>query len=449
MKRGEVFDLKIVGIDFKSNGYGIIDNEKYYVKNGLPGETLKVRYTKSKAGKNMCKFIETIEKSEIEIESICDKFKSCGGCTYLNLSYEDQIKFKEKALKDLFDENNIIYEDFKGVRKAPSIFEYRNKMEFSFGDEVKDGELELGLHKKGNPFAVVPVYECRLVDSDYRIIMKESVNYFRENNLLPYKLKNHRGYLRNLIIRKGKNQLMVALVTSSQESFNLDKYKEMLLKLNLESKINSIIHIVSDSLSDAIQVKEFNLLFGEEYIVEELFGLKFKINLLSFFQTNTEGAEVLYEMVKDHIKNESGRIFDLYCGTGTIGQILSKDSKEEVIGVEIVKEAVDMAINNAKINNLNCKFICGDVAVIIKEIKEKPEVIVIDPPRAGISKDGVRSIASFNAKKIVYVSCGPKSLVEDLKIFIEQNYIIKTVEALDMFPNTYHLETVVLLTRKN
>ena len=304
MKKGEIFELEIIGINFSGEAFGEFQGEKYFVKGSIPFEKLKVRFIKIKSGKRICKIVERIKESPISIMPVCEKFGQCGGCTYLNLNYENQIKFKEEALINLLRDENINYEKFLGIIKAPSQFEYRNKMEFSFGDEFKDGPLELGLHKKGNPFGVVPTYDCHLVNQDFRKIMRVTVDYFRRLNVQAYKLKNHKGYLRNLILRDGKEELIICLVTSSQENVDLNNFKNEILNLDLNKKVGGIIHVVSDSLSDAIDPKKIDIIYGNDYIYEELFGLKFKINLFSFFQTNTEGMKVLYGKVKENIKND-------------------------------------------------------------------------------------------------------------------------------------------------
>lgn len=443
MKKGEIFELDIIGFNFKGEGYGEIDGERYFVKGAIPYEKLKVRFVKSKGGRKICKPIEVLCKSKIEIESSCDKFGDCGGCTYLNLSYDDQIRFKEEALKDIFKE--ISYEEFLGVLKSPKKFEYRNKMEFSFGDEFKGGPLELGLHKKGNPFGIVPTYNCKLISEDLRKIMRLTVDYFREIGAEAYKLKTHTGYLRNLILREGKDEILLSIVTSSQNDMDFGDFKDRILSLNLQKSIGGIVHIVSDSLSEAINPSKIEIIYGNDFIYEEIFGLKFKVNIFSFFQTNTEGVKILYNEVKNRVGNPEGTILDLYSGVGTIGQVLSKNNK--VIGIEIVEDAVKMARENAELNNLDCKFICGDVSQVVKDIKDKISFIVVDPPRAGIGSKGVKNICGFGVQNIVYVSCNPQSLCEDLKIFIDNGYKIKNIQGVDMFSNTYHVECVVLMSK--
>lgn len=443
MKKGEIFELYITGINFKGEGYGEVGGAKYFVKGAVPGEKLKVKFIKKKVDKYMCKVLEVFEKSKHSIPPICDKFGECGGCTYLNLSYDDQIRFKEEALKEVL--KDVPYEKFLGVIKSPKQFEYRNKMEFSFGDEFKGGPLELGLHKKGSPFSIVPTYDCRLISEDLRVITRESKSYLESLGCEVYKLKSHKGYLRNLVLREGKDEILITLVTSSQREEDLNGFKDMLLSLKLNKKIGGILHVVSDSLSDAIDPAEINLLYGKDHIYEELFGLKFKISLFSFFQTNTEGVKVLYNEVKNKVESAEGTILDLYCGVGTIGQVLSHNNK--VIGIEIVSDAVKMAEENSKLNNLNCEFMCGDASEVVKNIKEDVSFIVVDPPRAGIGSKGVKNICRFNVPNIVYVSCNPNTLSEDLKEFISNGYKVKSIQGVDMFPNTYHVESVVLLER--
>ena len=447
LKKGETFDLLITGIYFKGYGVGEFEGEKFFVKDAVPFEKLKVRFIKKKSSQNICKIVEKIEDSPLLINPVCEKFKQCGGCTYLNLEYKHQIEFKTKALLDIFEESKIPYERFEGIVSSPNQFGYRNKMEFSFGDEVKGGQLELGLHKKFNPFSIVPTYTCHLVSEDFRKIITFTADYFRSRNVKAYKLKNHEGYLRNLILREGKDEILICLVTSIQENFDLDEFKDEILKLDLDKNVGGIINVVSDSLSDAINPKEIKILHGKDYIYEEIFGLKFKINLFSFFQTNTEGMKLLYKEVVDNVKNVDGILLDLYCGIGTIGQVLSSKLKNKVIGIEIVKEAVKMAKENAILNNLDCEFIEGDVVQTVGKIKDKIDFIIVDPPRSGIGEKGVRNICKFNLNNIIYVSCNPKTLIEDLKTFLEYGYKIKSIKGIDMFANTYHVECVVLLSK--
>jgi 23S rRNA (uracil-5-)-methyltransferase RumA len=221
------------------------------------------------------------------------------------------------------------------------------------------------------------------------------------------------------------------------------------MELNLNAKIVGIIHSINDSLSDVVAADEIDILCGRDFVEESILGLKFKISPFSFFQTNTLGAEKLYSLVMEFMgSSDSKVIFDLYCGTGTIGQIAAKKAKK-VIGIELIEEAVKAAGENAALNGLNnCTFIAGDVAKTVNELTEKPDIIILDPPRPGVHPKALSYVVDFNAEEIIYVSCNPKTLVEDLKMLISSGYVVEKVKAMDMFPNTPHVETVVLIEKK-
>ena len=253
---------------------------------------------------------------------------------------------------------------------------------------------------------------------DFREILKIVLNYFKELKLPHYKVMEHEGYLRNLVIRKAKNtgEILVNIVTTTQVDFDFSEITNMLKELKCDGIITGIIHTFNDGLADTVQADKTEILYGRDYIMEELLDLKFKINPFAFFQTNTKGAEKLYSIVRDFLgEAESKVVFDLYCGTGTIGQIVAAKAKK-VLGIELIEEAVDAANENAKINGLdNCEFIAGDIAKVIKEVKDKPDSIILDPPRAGVHPIALDYVIKFDAPHIVYVSCNPKSLVVDLK----------------------------------
>ena len=346
---------------------------------------------------------------------------------------------------------------FEGIKGSPVQSAYRNKMEFSFGDEVKDGPLSLGMHKRGSFYDIVSVRECQLVDEDYRKILNTTLDYFTQKGTSYYHRMRHEGYLRHLLVRKAQKtgEILIALITTTQEEQDLQPYVDALLALPLQGKITGVLHTKNDSVADVVQSDETVLLYGQDYFYEELLGLKFKISQFSFFQTNSLGAEVLYETAREFLGDisDDGRndktVFDLYSGTGTIAQLLAPVAGK-VIGVEIVEEAVKAARENAKLNNLNnCEFIAGDVLKVIGDIKEKPDFIVLDPPRDGIHPKALQHIIDYQVDRIVYISCKPTSLARDLDIMIEQGYRMERVVAIDQFPGTGHVETVVGLHRKD
>lgn len=452
MKKRDVVELKIDGMDFGGNSYGYVEGERVNVKGGITGQTLKILIKKIRKNKIDGKLLGLIEKSDMETCDTCDHFGLCGGCSMLSVPYDEQLEIKEGQILDLFSEEDFVGFKFLGVEGSPKNREYRNKMEYTFGDEEKDGPLTLGFHKKGRAMDIITVDTCMLIDEDYRNILKSTVEYFESKDLPFYKTMPHTGYLRNLVVRKGlnTNEIMVNIVTSTQVDFDMTEYKDMLLDLGTDAEMVSILHTENDGLADAVQCDKLNVLHGRDYIYEELLGLKFKISPFSFFQTNTKGAERLYQIASEFIGDQKDKVvFDLYSGTGTIAQMISKSAKK-VIGIEIVEEAVEAAKENARINNItNCEFIAGDVAKKVKSIKAKPDLIIVDPPRPGIHKNALKDIVGFNSKEILYISCNPKTLVKDLVGFEDGGYEIVQVKGMDMFPNTPHMETVVLLRKKN
>lgn len=451
MKRGSEITVKIEDMEFPSTGIGFCEDKKIYVKNSFKGETVKARVKKKRDTYAEAKLLEVIEKADYEIEPLCPHFGVCGGCSSQNLTYEKQLEFLSNEVKALFDDANVSTGEFLGISGSPQQFEYRNKMEFTFGDEEKGAPLGLGMHMIGKAFGILTVDQCRLIDEDYRKIIKLTVEYFRAQNLPYYRIMKSEGYLRHLVIRKAKNtgELLVNIVTTTQINFDLSEYANLLREQKYEGRLVSIIHTENDSKSDAVIPEKVKVLYGKDYIREELLGLQFNISPFSFFQTNTRGAAELYSMVRDFMGNSENKVvFDLYCGTGTIGQIVAPKAKK-VIGIELIEEAVEAARENAKLNDLdNCTFIAGDVAETIKTVKDKPDIIILDPPRSGVHPKAMEYVIKFNAPEIIYVSCNPKTLVSDLKVLIAGGYKVVQTKIKDMFPNTPHAETVVKLIKK-
>lgn len=390
----------------------------------------------------------------------CPHFEKCGGCTYQRYDYDGQMLEKLRQVQDLMEE---AYPGFPltEVYGSPRQTGYRNKMEFSFGDEIKDGPLTLGLHQRGSFYNIVPITDCQIVDSDYRAIVWMTMQFCREKGLPYVHKRTHQGVLRHLLVRKSVStgEIMVALVTSSegcgmsgtdsaaayQAPAWIREYTERLLVLDLYGHITGILHIVNDSLADVVQADHIEVLYGKEDISEKLLGLDFTITPFSFFQTNSTGAEVLYSVVRDFIGNTDGMtVFDLYSGTGTIAQILAPVS-DHVIGVEIVEEAVEAARENASRNGLaNCEFIAGDVLEVLDTLTDTPDVMVLDPPREGVHPKALPKLLSYGVDRFVYVSCKPQSLARDIVPIAEAGYKAEKAVCVDMFPWTKHIETVVL-----
>lgn len=451
MKKGDEYNLRIEQIEFPGTGIAFYEDHKIHVKNAVPGQEVRVRITKKKRSLIEAKVLSIIKDADFSVPPTCVHFGTCGGCTHQFVPYEKQLELKKEQVLKLLEDADVKPQEFLGITGSPDEYEYRNKMEFSFGDMVKDGELTLGMHCKGASFSIVTAEGCRIVDSDYRQILKNTLDYFIEKGLPYYKVMKHEGYLRNLVIRKGMNsqEILINLVTTSQIDFNLDEYTDMLKNINYSGKLTGILHTINDSLADAVKADKVEILYGRDYIYENILGLKFKISPFSFFQTNSKGAEQLYSKVREFAGDAQDKIvFDLYCGTGTIGQIVAPNAKK-VIGIELIPEAVEAARENARLNNLhNCSFIAGDVADTVKTLKDKPDIIILDPPREGVLPSALKQIIEFDAKELVYVSCNPKTLVINLKTFIENGYEVKKLALVDMFPQTVHVETVALIEKK-
>ena len=482
-----------------------VATEYAVVKGALPGQT--VEFSVKKARKNKCegRLRSVLKKGQLETrEAKCPNFGTCGGCNYQEIPYEQQLALKKEQVLRLIDAvyegDGYQYDGILSVRKDGQYREwgYRNKMEFSFGDAVKDGPLTLGLHKKGSFHDIVDAEGCQIVHPDYSAVLACVREYVKENNIPYYHKRDHQGVLRHLLVRRAEvsGDMLVALVTSTQQEIDYSELVSRLLALPLEGQITGILQICNDSLGDVVQSDETKILYGKDWFEEKVLGLTFKISPFSFFQTNTSGAEVLYQRAREYVLGEinignagetgngnmaentpgeenapgsdalnekaSGGnatethaidlhdkvVFDLYSGTGTIAQLIAPVARK-VIGVEIVEEAVEAAKENAALNGLdNCEFIAGDVLKVIDDIEEKPDYIILDPPRDGIHPKALQKIIDYGVKNIVYISCKPTSFARDLAVFQERGYELKRVSNVDLFPETVHVETVVLLSQQ-
>ncbi len=479
MKKGQVYEATVERVDFPNKGIAQTGEGAVTVKNSLPGQKIRLGISKVRNGKAEGRLLEVLEKSPLETESPCSHFGVCGGCTYLSLPYEEQLRVKGEQVKRLLDaclEGQEENWNWEGIKGSPKVYGYRNKMEFTFGDEVKDGPLTLGMHRRGSFYDVVTVEGCRIADADYRLILKTVLSYFTSENvgsgIRYYHRMRHEGYLRHLVVRKASytGEILTALVTSSQnpwegpagmtEAALVEGFRDSLLELErsgrLQGRFAGILHIVNDSRADVVQSDCTKVLYGQDCFYEELLGLRFKVSVFSFFQTNTYGAEVLYETAREYVGDlgSDGEgapdkvVYDLYSGTGNIAQMMASAARK-VIGVEIVEEAVGAAVRNAEENGLdNCTFIAGDVLKVLDTIEEKPDFIILDPPRDGIHPKALPKIISYGVEQIVYISCKLTSLVRDLAEFQKGGYRVRRACCVDMFPGTANVETVCLLSNR-
>lgn len=494
LKKGSVYEGKVEKVDFPNKATVWVTDEdgqkeKAIVKNAIPGQTVRFCVNKKRKGHCEGRLMEVVEKSPLETSPACPHFGKCGGCTYQTVAYEEQLKIKSAQVEKLLSEVVSGELPFEGIIGSPVTEEYRNKMEFSFGDEYKDGPLALGLHKRNSMYDIVPVTECKIIDEDYRKILTCVQDYAIEKEL-PFQHKlSHEGYLRHLLVRKSvkTGQILVDIVTTTQIEHDFTELVNRLTSIEYKGTLTGVLHTFNDSLADAVINEKTELLYGQDYIEEELLGLRFKITPFSFFQTNSLGAEVLYSKAREYVlsggfgdvagaagtmaasvawnsdvtetvnvagnvsdNGNSGSkpvIYDLYTGTGTIAQMLSPVASK-VIGVEIVAEAVEAAKKNAAQNGLtNCEFIADDVLKALDNIEIKPDFIVLDPPRDGIHPKALEKIIDYGVDRMVYISCKPTSLARDLVTLQERGYKVEKCCCVDMFPNTGHVETVVLLSK--
>lgn len=452
MKKKDEIILEIADVNFPNKAYGYYEGEKVIVKNAVPGQRVQAQVFKKRGSGVEARLQKVIERSPLEREAgMCSHYALCGGCTYQTMRHEEELRLKERQVKRLLENAGICVQSWEGIVPAPSETGYRNKCEFSFGDEEKDGDLALGMRKRMSYYEVVTLKDCNIVDADYLRIIEGTLQFFQERRVPFYHKARHDGSLRHLVVRKGAatGEILINLVTSSEVPFSVEEFKDMLLGLELDGSVCGILHSVNDGLADVVKSDEMRLLYGRDFFMEKLFDLEFKVSVYSFFQTNSAGAEKLYSIVKEFAGDVADKtVFDLYCGTGTIGQIMAEAGSKKVIGIELIEEAVVAANENAKRNHLeNCTFLAGDVLKMVDELEERPDLIIVDPPRDGIHPKAIGKIIAFGAPEIVYVSCKPTSLARDLEIFQQEGYQVERVKLMDMFPRTVHVETVALLSK--
>jgi len=458
MKKGETYTGRVQHVDFPNKAVVFTESEnpedngqKVIVKNSIPGQKVRFMVNKKRGGKCEGRLLEVLENAPSETADRCKHFGTCGGCVYQSVQYEEQLKMKEAQVHKLLSEAVDGELNFEGIIGSPCQEAYRNKMEFSFGDEVKGGELALGLHKRNSMYDIVTVDGCKIVDGDYHKILTAVLEYCKQKELPYYHKMTHEGYLRHLLVRKAvkTQQILVDIVTTTQLDFDMAELADILRELPLSGTLTGFLHTRNDSVADVVKNEGTMVLYGRDYIEEELLGLTFKITAFSFFQTNSLGAEVLYSKAREYVGTTKDKVvFDLYSGTGTIAQILAPVAKK-VIGVEIVEEAVAAAAENAERNGLdNCEFIADDVLKALDHITDRPDFIMLDPPRDGIHPKALEKIIDYGVDSMVYISCKPTSLARDLAVLQQRGYKVVKSCCVDMFPNTVHVETVVLLSHK-
>ncbi len=459
IKKGQIIDLKITDMAFGGKGIARVDGFAVFVDQAVPLDHVSIQIIKKKKNYANGRIIELLKPSPYRVNPPCDFSGFCGGCKWQFLKYDQQISYKQQHVTDSLKHIGFV-EDAVVHPTIPSelIFGYRNKMEFSLSDrrwllpiemgtDVETG-FAIGLHVPGTFYKVLDIKEC-LLQPDLGNFILDDVRTFIKNSDLPvYGLRSHVGFWRFLMLRHSAfyDQWMVNIITADENRTKLKPLADLLIKKY--PKITSVVNNIT-SKPAGVAIGEYEIcLAGSSHIKDKIDSYEFEISANSFFQTNTLGAKRLYEIVK-RFSDLTGKetVIDLYSGTGTIPIYIS-DSAKEVIGIEIIESAVKDAENNCTNNNIsNCRFICGNIINCLDKIKKRPDVIIIDPPRSGMHKDVVRQVIDMAPDKIVYVSCNPATLARDIFI-MKDLYRMIEVQPVDMFPHTYHIESVAKLEKK-
>lgn len=449
MKKNDLVKVEITDMKFSNVGIGFLEGKKVSVKNGLPGQEVLVHLSKVRSKKAKGTIKEIIKQAPYEIEPRCIHYDECGGCSRQTVPYEEQLQLKEKLIERLFASRKISYHTKEAIVPSPIEYEYRNKMEYSFGDLEYGGQLNLGMHRKGRFYDVITTDACDICPQDYNKILSVVLKFARKTELAKYHIKTREGFYRHLTLRKGfkTGEILIGLSTTTQGSPDFTPLIEELLSLELEGTIVGFLNIKNDGFGDVVK-GPYDILYGRDYFYEELLGLKFKISFYSFFQVNPLGAEKLYSRVREFLGDQKNKnVLELFSGTGTIGQVVASNAKR-VYGVELIESAVEMANENTILNTIeNCEFITGDVYKEVRNIDFPPDTIILDPPRYGIPKKSFKKILDFDVDEIIYVACNPHGLMDNLEEAIKAGYVVKKYQCVDMFPQTPHCEVIVKLDK--
>jgi 23S rRNA (uracil1939-C5)-methyltransferase len=442
-------DLRIDSLAYGGSGVARANGFVVFVRRGLPGDRVRARVTKVKRNHAEALAVEVLEAGAPRVDAPCEHYPECGGCRFQDLAYGAQAQWKERQVREALERIGQLGDaPLEPIVPAIEQFHYRNKLEYSF-TETSEGPA-LGFHKAGRWDEVLEVERCWLTTELGNAIRDSVRDWAREERLPAYDQEAHTGYLRHLVFREGRNtgQALVLLVTTPGERFERDRLVEVLRAF---PQVRSIHWAVNDSPAEVTNLPT-TLLWGEDAIEEELRGLRFRVRPGSFLQTNTAMAERLYELADEYASlTGSESVYDLYCGIGTIGLSMAARALT-VWGVEVSEESVACALENADLNGItNAAFFAGNVGQVLEELRERagdPDVVVVDPPRAGLAGKALRRVGRLGAPRLVYVSCNPTTLAGDLKALVgEYGYRLERARPVDMFPHTPHVETVALLTR--
>jgi 23S rRNA (uracil1939-C5)-methyltransferase len=449
VQRDQELELTIDSIAFGGNGVARLDGFVVFVRRGLPGDTVRARVTKVQRRHAEALATEVLIAGPERVEAPCAHYPACGGCRFQDLAYDTQVATKEQWVRDSLQRlAGLEAPPLEPIVPAASQFHYRNKMEYSF-TQLEDGPT-LGLHKAGRWDEVLEIEKCWLTTDVGNAIRNRVREWAREEKLAAYDQETHEGYLRHLLVREGRNtgQVLIQLVTSRGERFDRERLIEVLTEF---PEVRSIHWSVNRGVAEVTNLPT-ELLWGEDAIEEEIDGLRFRVRPNAFLQTNTEMAAKLYGIAREFAALSGGEtVYDLYCGIGTIG--LSMAAKALTVwGIEISEESVACAIENQELNGIgNAAFFAGNVGEVLADLRDRagdPDVVVVDPPRAGLAGKALRRLGEIEAPRVVYVSCNPTTLAGDVKRLADDyGYRLVKARPVDMFPHTPHVECVALLER--
>ena len=447
--KDQELELTIDRLAYGGNGVARLNGFVVFVRRGLPGDTVRARVTKVQRRHAEALATEVVEPSPLRVTAPCEHYPACGGCRFQDLAYETQVEAKHQQVADALRRiGGVSQLTLEPIVPAEEIFHYRNKLEYSF-TQLDDGPA-LGFHEAGRWDQVLDVEKCWLTTDLGNAIRNAVRDWARDDRLVAYDQAQHTGYLRHLVVREGRNtgQVLVQLVTAPGEKFDTGGFVDMLRRFPV---VRSIHWAVNESEAEVTNLPT-QLLWGEEAIEEELCGLRFRVRPNAFLQTNTTMAERLYEIAREYAALTGGEtVYDLYCGIGTIGLVLAGDALT-VWGIELSEESVACALENAELNGIgNAAFFAGNVGQSLRDLHARsgdPDVVVVDPPRAGLAGKALKRLGEIGAPRVVYVSCNPTTLAGDVKrLRDEYGYTLRRVRPVDLFPHTPHVESVSVLER--
>ena len=451
MKKNEEYIVDIIDNGYEGEGIAKVDNFTIFIPGAIKGEKVKVVIVKVTSSFAYGKILEILEKSEERVNDIdCSTYKRCGGCNLRHINYAKTLEFKKNTVQNLVNKTLKEKIEVKDTIGMENPFNYRNKAQYPVGTD-KEGNPVIGVFAN-RTHEVIEIKECMIQNKHSEEIAKYICEFAKKNNISVYNEQTRKGLLRHIVIKVGvkTNEIMCVLVLNGREVNNGNKLvKELIEKF---PNIKTIVKNINMQNTNVILGKENINIYGEGYIYDKLGDYTFKISPLSFYQINPIQTEKLYNLALEKAELTGKEIlFDLYCGIGTIG-IFMADKAKEIYGIEIVEQSIEDAMENCKINNItNAKYYAGDTEQLLTELIEKqniiPDVVVVDPPRKGLDKTTIENIKKIEAKKVIYISCNPATLVRDLT-YLEEKYEIKEIQPVDMFPFTSHVESVAVLNLK-